>query len=108
MQEETIASKGRGAVQTIAGSIKRAFDRLMGHPVEEAQGSAEQLQGRGNIDRGNAGESLGKAGERFEGATQQIAGDAKQAAGNALGQERVAGEGRAKELEERARQSDNR
>jgi uncharacterized protein YjbJ (UPF0337 family) len=101
MQEENVGRQGRGTVQMFAGRIKRAFGRLLGHPTTEAKGYTEELRGRANVERGMAA-------ERREGSAQEIGGTAKRVVGEAIGNERMAVEGRAKELEGQERQSHNR
>jgi uncharacterized protein YjbJ (UPF0337 family) len=101
MQEENVQRQGRGMVQMFVGRIRRAFGSLFGRPTTEVQGYAEELRGRANVERGMAA-------ERREGSAQEIGGTARRVVGETIGNERMAAEGRARELEGQERQNLNR
>jgi len=101
MQHENVARKRQGTVQAIAGGVKRAFGRLLGHPRTEAEGHAQEMRGHERIDRGMAA-------ERREGTAQEVGGAVKRGVGETVGNERMAAEGRANELEGRERREMNR
>jgi uncharacterized protein YjbJ (UPF0337 family) len=108
MQSENIKRQGIGTAQTTLGRIWSAVGRLFGSRRMQVEGMDQEARGRANVVAGKAGEKIEGGVEQARGTVEQARGTVERNAGEVFGSEKSAAEGRARELEGKARQELNR
>jgi uncharacterized protein YjbJ (UPF0337 family) len=101
MQRDNVEQpQATGTAQPFMERIKQGFARLFGSHRDEAEGQADEVRGRASVDGGSVM-------EKAKGKIQE-AGSVKREVVEHIGGETQKVEGRAKELEEKARQEIHR
>ena len=93
--------KLKGAVEELAGNVKKRVGRAVGSAQVEAEGKATE-------EKGKTRQEAAKAGERIKGKLQSVGGKIEKAAGRLIGDREIEADGVAKVVKGKAKVRSNK